>query len=82
MIATVQRVSEANKITFNPLFLCGGVGLGKTHLMHAIAHEIKKRNPERRVIYLSAEKFMYHFIKALRFKIQLLLKNNSETLMF
>ena len=47
---------------------CTEVGLEKTHLMHAIAHEIKKRNPERRVIYLSAEKFMYHFIKALRFK--------------
>ena len=53
---------------FNPLFLYGGVGLGKTHLMHAIAHEIKKRKPLRRVIYMSAEKFMYYFIKALRFK--------------
>ena len=50
------------------LFLYGGVGLGKTHLMHAIAHEIKKGNLLRRVIYMSAEKFMYYFIKALRFK--------------
>ncbi len=66
--AAARRVSEADDVPFNPLFLYGGVGLGKTHLMHAIAHEIKKRKPLRRVIYMSAEKFMYYFIKALRFK--------------
>ena len=66
--AAARRVSESDDVPFNPLFLYGGVGLGKTHLMHAIAHEIKNRNPLRRVIYMSAEKFMYHFIKALRFK--------------
>lgn len=66
--AAARRVSETKDVPFNPLFLYGGVGLGKTHLMHAIAHEIKARNPLRRVIYMSAEKFMYHFIKALRFK--------------
>ena len=53
---------------FNPLFIYGGVGLGKTHLMHGIALRIRERRPERRVIYLSAEKFMYQFIRALRFK--------------
>lgn len=52
----------------NPLFLYGGVGLGKTHLMHAIAWHSKKINPTRKVLYLSAEKFMYRFIKALRNK--------------
>jgi chromosomal replication initiator protein len=52
----------------NPLFLYGGVGLGKTHLMHAIAWYIKHNNPGRRVIYMSAEKFMYQFVKALRNK--------------
>ena len=52
----------------NPLFLYGSVGLGKTHLMHAIAWHIKKSNPERKVIYMSAEKFMYQFVKALRNK--------------
>ncbi len=52
----------------NPLFLYGGVGLGKTHLMHAIAWHSKKVNPNRKVLYLSAEKFMYRFIKALRNK--------------
>ncbi len=66
--AAARRVAESKDVPFNPLFLYSGVGLGKTHLMHAIAHEIKKRNPIRRVIYMSAEKFMYHFIKALRFK--------------
>ncbi len=66
--AAARRVAEANAVTFNPLFLYGGVGLGKTHLMHAIAWEIRRRSPERRVIYLSAEKFMYQFIRALRFK--------------
>lgn len=51
----------------NPLFLYGGVGLGKTHLMHAIAWHIRQFHPHRKVVYLSAEKFMYQFIKALRF---------------
>ncbi len=66
--AAALRVSESDTPTFNPLFLYGGVGLGKTHLMHAIAWNIKERNPEKKVIYISAEKFMYLFIKALRFK--------------
>ena len=52
----------------NPLFLYGGVGLGKTHLMHAIAWHVHKTNPERRVLYISAETFMCQFIKALRNK--------------
>jgi chromosomal replication initiator protein len=64
--AAAQRVAEARAVPFNPLFLYGGVGLGKTHLMHAIAWHIKRRTPQRRVIYLSAEKFMYQFIRSLR----------------
>ncbi|NDF13019.1 MAG: chromosomal replication initiator protein DnaA [Proteobacteria bacterium] len=52
----------------NPLFLYGGVGLGKTHLMHAIALHIAKTRPTQKVVYLSAEKFMYMFIRALRNK--------------
>jgi chromosomal replication initiator protein len=58
-LSAARRVAEADKVTFNPLFLYGGVGLGKTHLMHAIAWHICKSYPQRRVIYLSAEKFMY-----------------------
>ncbi|MEE2705249.1 MAG: chromosomal replication initiator protein DnaA [Pseudomonadota bacterium] len=66
--AAAQRVADSDKVSFNPLFLYGGVGLGKTHLMHAIAWRIKLRSPNRRVVYLSAEKFMYSFIRALRNK--------------
>ena len=66
--AASQRVAESENVTFNPLFLYGGVGLGKTHLMHAIGWKIKERSPDRKVIYLSAEKFMYQFVKALRYK--------------
>jgi chromosomal replication initiator protein len=64
--AAARRVAEAASVPFNPLFLYGGVGLGKTHLMHAIAHEIHNREPKRTVMYLSAEKFMYRFVRALR----------------
>jgi chromosomal replication initiator protein len=64
--AAARRVGEADEVPFNPLFLYGGVGLGKTHLMHAIAWQIRARNPVRSVLYLSAEKFMYRFIRALR----------------
>ncbi len=66
--AAALRVAEAEKVLFNPLFLYGGVGLGKTHLMHAIAWQIRKCHPGRTVIYVSAEKFMYQFIRALRFR--------------
>ncbi|MBM3468108.1 MAG: chromosomal replication initiator protein DnaA [Alphaproteobacteria bacterium] len=66
--AAALRVAESQTAQFNPLFLYGGVGLGKTHLMHAIAWHIKACHPKRRVMYLSAEKFMYQFIRALRYK--------------
>lgn len=52
----------------NPLYLYGGVGHGKTHLMHAIAWQIRNNNPGRSVVYLSAEKFMYQYVRALRNK--------------
>lgn len=63
--AAARRVSEGGPVTFNPLVLYGGVGLGKTHLMHAIAWELQARNPELNVLYLSAEQFMYRFVQAL-----------------
>jgi chromosomal replication initiator protein len=66
--AAARRVAEGGPATFNPLFLYGGVGLGKTHLMHAIAHELRARQPHLTVLYLSAEQFMYRFITALREK--------------
>jgi chromosomal replication initiator protein len=66
--AAARRVAEGGTVTFNPLFLYGGVGLGKTHLMHAIAWHLQKRRPDLRVVYLSAEQFMYRFVQALRDK--------------
>ena len=68
--AAARRVADSPEAIpgCNPLFIYGGVGLGKTHLMHAIAWQIRRATPQRRVIYLSAEKFMYQFIRALRTK--------------
>lgn len=65
--AAAKRVAESEDVAFNPLYLHSSVGLGKTHLMHSIAWHIQKTNPNRKVLYLSAEKFMYQFVKALRF---------------
>jgi len=64
--AAAKRVAEGGPVAFNPLFLYGGVGLGKTHLMHAIAHELRAQRPELNALYLSAEQFMYRFVQALR----------------
>ena len=66
--AAARRVAEGDEATFNPVFLHGGVGLGKTHLMHAIAWRVAERRPDRKVLYLSAEQFMYRFIQAIRHK--------------
>ncbi|MBR1648507.1 MAG: chromosomal replication initiator protein DnaA [Alphaproteobacteria bacterium] len=66
--AAARKIAESEDIPFNPLFLYSGVGLGKTHLMHAIAWRIKQRNPNKNIVYLSAEKFMYKFVRALRYK--------------
>ena len=66
--ASAKRLSLSEKFEFNPLYLYGGVGLGKTHLLHAIAWQIKEENPESKILYLSAERFMFQFIKSLRQK--------------
>jgi len=64
--AAARRVADGGTVTFNPLFLYGGVGLGKTHLMHAIAHRLRGTDPDMRIVFLSAEQFMYRFVQALR----------------
>ena len=66
--ASAKRLSLSDQFEFNPLYLYGGVGLGKTHLLHSIAWQIKENNPESKVLYLSAERFMFQFIKSLRQK--------------
>jgi len=65
--AASLAVAEQPSKSYNPLYLYGGVGMGKTHLMHAIGHTIKKRNPALRLTYVSAEKFTNEVITSLRF---------------
>ena len=65
--AAARAVAEAPSKAYNPLYLYGGVGMGKTHLMQAIGHLVKARNPSLRLTYISAEKFTNEVINSLRF---------------
>ena len=64
--AAAKAVADAPGETYNPLFLYGGVGLGKTHLMHAIGHEVRSRFPIKRVLYLTSEQFMNEVIASIQ----------------
>jgi chromosomal replication initiator protein len=65
--AACQAVAERPSKAYNPLFLYGGVGMGKTHLMQAIGHEIKRRSPQASICYVSSEKFTNDMINSLRY---------------
>jgi chromosomal replication initiator protein len=78
-LAAARRVADSDNVPFNPLFLYGGVGLGKTHLMHAMAHQIRHRQPHKSILYMSAEKFMYEFIRAIRFKDTMVFKQQFRS---
>jgi len=65
--AAAEAVAKNPSQSYNPLFLYGGVGLGKTHLLHAIGHEILRHQPQIRVLYLAAEQFVNELINSIRF---------------
>ncbi|HEX3130901.1 MAG TPA: chromosomal replication initiator protein DnaA [Thermoanaerobaculia bacterium] len=66
--AAAKAVAANPSESYNPLFLYGGVGLGKTHLLHAIGHEILRTRPQLRVLYLAAEQFVNELINSIRFE--------------
>ncbi len=66
-LAATKRIADEGSVAgLNPLFLHSGVGLGKTHLMHAVANNSLQKHPERKVIYLSAEKFLHQYVRSLK----------------
>src|SRR5882724_7342562 len=77
--AASRAVAEQPSKAYNPLFLYGGVGMGKTHLMHAIGHTIKKRNPAMRLSYVSAEKFTIEVINSIRFDRMISFRDRFHT---
>src|SRR2546425_22194 len=77
--AAARAVAEQPSKAYNPLFLYGGVGMGKTHLMHAIGHTIKQRNPAARLSYVSAEKFTIEVINSLRFDRMITFRDRFHT---
>jgi chromosomal replication initiator protein len=65
-LAAARQVAQNPRGDYNPLFIYGGVGLGKTHLMHAVGNEILKDNPNKRIVYIHSEKFVADMVKALQ----------------
>lgn len=65
-LAAAQQVAEHPGLSYNPLFLYGGVGLGKTHLMHAVGNAMRRKNPDAKIVYLHSERFVGDMVKALQ----------------
>ena len=74
--SAAKQVSESPAEVYNPLYLYGQVGIGKTHLLHAIAWEMRRTNPDCKILYLSAERFMYRFVQSLRQKSVMTFKDH------
>ena len=77
--AACQAVAERPSKAYNPLFLYGGVGMGKTHLMQAIGHEIKRRTPQAAICYVSSEKFTNDMINSLRYDKMISFRDRFRT---
>ena len=78
--AACQAVAERPSKAYNPLFLYGGVGMGKTHLMQAIGHEIKRRTPQASICYISSEKFTNEMINSLRYDKMISFRDKFRTM--
>jgi chromosomal replication initiator protein len=76
----VAETALADNPAFNPLYIHSSVGLGKTHLLHAIAWEVKRREPHAQVLYLTAERFRYQFVEALRSQDPLAFKDKFRSI--
>jgi chromosomal replication initiator protein len=78
--AAARAVAEAPSKTYNPLYIYGGVGLGKTHLMHAIGHQIYEKNRQLKLCYISVERFMNELINAIRYDQTLNFREKYRTI--
>ena len=78
--AASKRIAEKNCLNYNPLYIHGDVGMGKTHLLNAIAIDLNQKIPAIRIVLMSAERFMYQFIKAIRSKETIKFKDQIRSI--
>ena len=78
--AASKRICDVSSLIYNPLYIYGSVGMGKTHLLNAIAIDLKQKNPNMKIVLMSAERFMYQFIKAIRQKDTLKFKDQFRSI--
>jgi len=78
--AASKRICDKKSLVYNPLYIHGNVGMGKTHLLNAIATDLKQKNNNMKIVLMSAERFMYQFIKAIRLKDTLKFKDQFRSI--